>query len=121
MASPPVGLDITSNALVAVSLRRKGKGYGVVARAQAPLESGIVVEGEVHDVDALAVALQAFWESNGIKEKTVAVGIANQRCITRVIEMTRIKNRKQLKEALSFEVADNLPIPLEEAMWDFHT
>ncbi|MCW2961031.1 MAG: type pilus assembly protein PilM [Thermoleophilia bacterium] len=121
MASPPVGLDITPTALAAVSLKRKGKAYGIDVRAETPLASGIVVDGEVHDTDALGAAIKAFWLEHDIKDKNVSIGVANQRCITRIIEMTRIKNRKQLKEALSFEVADNLPIPLEEAIWDFHT
>ena len=114
MASPPVGLDITPTALVAVTLKKKGKAYGIAMRAETPLAPGIVADGEVHDADA-------FWEQQGIKDRRVAIGVANQRCITRVIEMPRIKSRKQLKEAISFEVADNLPIPLEEAVWDFHT
>jgi type IV pilus assembly protein PilM len=122
MASPPVGLDITPTALVAVSLKRKGKAYEVVRRAESPLAAGIVVEGEVHDADALGAAIKAFWAEHGIKEKQVAIGVANQRCITRVVEKVRIKgNRKQLREALSFDVAEHLPIPLEEAVWDFHT
>jgi type IV pilus assembly protein PilM len=122
MASPPVGLDITPTALVAVSLKRKGKAYGIASRAESPLASGIVVDGEVHDADALGAAIKAFWAEHGIKEKTVSIGVANQRCITRVIEKVRIKgSKKQLREALSFDVAEHLPIPLEEAVWDFHT
>lgn len=122
MASPPVGLDITPTALVAVSLKRKGKAYGIAMRAETPLAPGIVVDGEIHDADALGAAIKAFWAQHGIKDRNVAVGVANQRCITRTIEKVRLKGgRKQLREALSFDVAEHLPIPLEEAVWDFHT
>ena len=122
MAAPPVGLDITSTALVAVTLKRKGKAYAVTSRAESPLAPGIVVDGEVHDADALGAALKAFWTEHSIKDKQVAIGVANQRCITRVVEKVRIKgNRKRLREAISFDVAEHLPIPLEEAVWDFHT
>jgi len=121
MAAPPVGLDISPTALVAVTLRKKGKAYSIAQRAETPLAAGIVVDGEVHDADALGAAIKAFWAQSDIKSKAVAVGVANQRCITRIIEMPRIKNKKQLREALSFEVADNLPIPVEEAVWDHHT
>ncbi|MCW2925759.1 MAG: type pilus assembly protein PilM [Thermoleophilia bacterium] len=122
MASPPIGLDITPTALVAVSLKRKGKAYVIAARAESPLAPGIVVDGEVHDADALGSAIKAFWAEHGLKDKNVAIGVANQRCITRVVEKVRIKGgKKQLREALSFDVAEHLPIPLEEAVWDFHT
>lgn len=121
MPAPPVGLDITPSALIAVSLKKKGKGYAVVRRAVAPLEHGIVIEGEVHAPDRLADAIRALWEREGFKEKTVSVGVANQRCIVRIIDLPRIRKKTQLKDAISFEVADNLPIPLEDAVWDFHT
>ncbi|MCW2973180.1 MAG: type pilus assembly protein PilM [Thermoleophilia bacterium] len=121
MATAAVGLDITPTALVAVSLRKKGRAYGISTHAETPLAPGIVADGEVLDAEALASAIRAFWAEHSIKERTVAVGIANQRCVTRIIEMPRIKNTKQLREALSFEVADNLPIPIEEVIWDFHT
>ncbi|MCW2927890.1 MAG: type pilus assembly protein PilM, partial [Thermoleophilia bacterium] len=122
MATPPVGLDITPTSLVAVSLKRKGKAYGIAQRAETRLAPGIVVDGEVHDADALGAAIKAFWAEHGIKDKNVSIGVANQRCITRVIEKQRIKgNKKQLREAISFDVAEHLPIPLEEAVWDFHT
>lgn len=122
MASPPIGLDITPTALAAVSLKRKGKAYVVAARAETPLEPGIVVDGEVHDADALGAAIKAFWAEHGLKDKNVAIGVSNQRCITRVVEKVRIKGgKKQLREAISFDVAEHLPIPLDEAVWDFHT
>ena len=121
MASPPVGLDITPTALVAVMLKRKGKHYAIASRAESPLAPGIVVDGEVHDPDALGAAIKAFWAEHGIKDKTVAIGVANQRCITRMVEKVRIPNKKQLRESISFDVAEHLPIPLEEAVWDYHT
>lgn len=122
MATPPVGLDITPTSLTAVTLKRKGKSYSLVTRAEMPLAPGIFVDGEVHDAEALGHAIRTLWNEHGIKERRVAVGIANQRCITRVIEKVRIKgSRKQLREALSFDVAEALPIPIEEAVWDFHS
>lgn len=121
MAAPPVGLDITASSLAAVSLVRKGKAYSVTRRAEAALPPGVVVDGEVRDVAALAAALRTFWSEAGIAQRSVAIGVANQRCVTRTFDMVRIRNRKQLRDAISFEVADNLPIPVEQAIWDFHT
>lgn len=121
MPAPPVGLDITPNALIAVALKKKGRAYVVSRRAIGQLAHGIVVDGEVHNVERLAAELSDFWDREKIKDKTVSIGIANQRCITRVIDLPRIKRKKELNEAISFEVSDNLPIPLEDAVWDYHT
>ena len=121
MPAPPVGLDITPNALIAVALKKKGKGYTVTRRAVTALEHGIVLDGEVHDVERLAAAIRTFWDAEGFKDKTVSVGVANQRTIVRVLDLPRIKRKKELAEAISFEVSDNLPIPIEDAIWDFHS
>jgi type IV pilus assembly protein PilM len=121
MPAPPVGLDITPTALIAVVVRKKGKSYAVAKHAVSPLPHGIVGDGEVLDVPRLAEAIAAFFKQHNIKSKTVALGVANQRCIVRTIELTRIRAKKDLRSAISFEVDDLLPIPLEEAVWDFDT
>jgi type IV pilus assembly protein PilM len=102
-------------------LRKRGKGYSLVRHAVAPLASGIVADGEVLDVEALSAAIRDMWDREGLKVKTVAIGVANQRCVLRAIELPRIKSKSALREAISFEVADNLPIPIEDAVFGFHT
>jgi len=102
-------------------LKKKGKGDGLVKHAVGPLEHGLVVDGEVHGVEALAQAIKEFWDEHQIKDKNVSIGVANQRCITRIIDLPKIKKKAQLRDAISFEVGDNLPIPIEDAVWDFHT
>lgn len=121
MAAPPVGLDITSNTLIAVALKRKGKGYAVARHVVADLPHGIVDGGEVLDVEALAEQLRTLWETENLKERNVSLGVANQRCITRLIDLPRIRKKTELAKAIGFEVADNLPIPIEDAVWDYQT
>jgi type IV pilus assembly protein PilM len=121
MPAPPVGLDITSNALIAVALKRKGKGYSVATHAVAGLPHGLVDAGEVLDVDGLAAEIRALWDREGFRERQVAIGIANQRCVTRIVDLPRIRKKSELAKAIGFEVGDTLPIPMEDAIWDFHT
>jgi type IV pilus assembly protein PilM len=121
MATPPVGLDITATAITAVVLRKKGKNYSVAQSYTRPLPHGVVVDGEVHDAPALTQALQTMWAEEKIKASSVRIGIANQRCITRIIDLPKIKKKSELKNTIGLQVLDNLPIPLEDAVWDFHT
>ncbi len=121
MAVLPIGLEITPTALVAVELRAKGKRYVIARTATRDLEHGIVADGEVVDVDRLATELRTFWAEAGFKVKQVAIGMANQRTITRPIELPRIKRKKELRDMISMQVLDTLPIPIEEAVWDFHS
>ena len=121
MATLPIGLDISATSMAATVLRRKGKAYQVQQVAEGPVPPGAVVDGEVHDAAALGAAIKSLWDEHSLKGKRVAIGIANQRCIVRVFDMPKIKAKKDLQEAIGFEVEDNLPVPPEEACWDFHT
>lgn len=121
MATPPVGLDISDTQITAVLLRKKGKHYGVAQVATRPLPHGLVVDGEVRDPEHLGSELAAMWADEKIKSKMVRVGIANQRCITRIIDLPQIKKKSELRNTIGLQVLDNLPIPLEDAVWDYHT
>jgi type IV pilus assembly protein PilM len=121
MASPPVGLDITPSRVTAVTLTKKGKAYTVQTTASAPMPDGVMRDGEVLDVGALAQVLRTLFAENKIKDKRVAVGIANQRCVVRVVDLPKLKSSKQLASTIENRVAEELPIPLEDAVWDFHT
>lgn len=120
MPAHTIGLDITPTALVAVSLRKKGKLRSVEHVALRSIEHGIVSDGEVHDVDRLAAAIADMWAVEQLKAKAVTLGIANQRTLTRIVELPKLK-KGQVRDAIGFEVDDILPIPLEESVWDYHT
>lgn len=118
MPAPPVGLDITATTVSVVVLKKHGKQYAVQQHVVVPLEHGIVVDGEVRDVALLAEKLKVIWAEHNIKGKRVSIGLANQRCITRLITMNKTKGR-HLRDAVLFEMGDHLPIPIEEAVVDF--
>lgn len=116
-----IGLDITPTTLSAVALKRRGKVYSIAKTAIGRLEHGIVVDGEVMDAQRLGAAIAELWHANGLGEKKVNLAVANQRCITRIVELPKIKKKSVLRDALGFQVQDNLPIPIEDAVWDYHT
>lgn len=121
MPAPPVGLDITATALHAIVLKKRGKRYSLLRHASMPLQPGLVVDGEVVDVAGLSAAIQQFWAQQRFKDKRVAVGIASQRCIVRTVSLSRIKNAKELRNTIGFEVLDHLPVASENIVFDFHT
>ena len=81
---------------------------------------GIVVGGELRDPDALAEALKAFFAKNKLPRKGVRLGIANNRIGVRVFDIAGIDEEKQLANAIHFRAQEALPIPLDEAVLDYH-
>ena len=113
-----VGLKIGGSQIAAARVRN-GETLELIQAARVPLEHGIVVNGELRDPEALAVALKAFFAQHKLPKRGVRLGIANNRIGVRTFEVTGIDDPKQLANAIRFRAQEVLPIPLEEAVLDY--
>ena len=113
-----VGLDIQPGFAVAVRARVNGS---ILAERAAclPLAADTVREGEVMDQGALSEVLRELFASRGLS-KRVRVGVANQRTVMRTLELPPVTDRKELAAAVSFQAQDQVPMPLNNAVLDFH-
>ena len=117
-ASTIVGLEIEPAAVHAASVTVNGR-VEVKEAAVAPLEAGIVRDGEVNDVEGLAEALRSLYREHKGLEKKVRIGVANQKIAVRVIELPYLQNEKELEAAVRFQAQDQIPMPLDAAVLDF--
>jgi type IV pilus assembly protein PilM len=113
-----VGLDIDATGIVAASVALNGR-LRIEQVAVAPLEPGIIRDGEVADVEGLADALRTLYRSNKGLDKRVRVGLANQKIVVRVIDLPYLEDPKEIDAAVRFHAQDQLPMPLEHAVLDF--
>ena len=113
-----VGLDIDATGIVAASVAVNGR-LRVEHAAVAPLEPGIMRDGEVADVDGLADALRELYRDNKGLDKRVRVGLANQKIVVRVIDLPYLEDAKEIAAAVRFHAQDQLPMPLEHAVLDY--
>ena len=113
-----VGLDIQPGFVAAVKARVNGSVLAERAAAR-PLDGDTVREGEVIDVEALTESLRELF-SDGALGKRVRVGVANQRTVMRTLDLPPITDRKELAAAVRFQAQDQVPMPLSNAVIDFH-
>src|SRR3954447_7434750 len=111
-----VGLDIETGSIAATEIRG-ANGRAVGKTAIAPLGPGIVSEGEIKDVQALAQALEGLFSEYKLS-KVVRVGIANQRVVVRTIELPLIEDQDEIDTAVRFRAQDQLPMSLDQAVLD---
>ena len=113
-----VGLDIQPGFVAAVQARVNGS---IVAEQAAglALPADAMRDGEVVDDDALAEALRELFGKSRLG-KSVRVGVANQRTVLRTLELPPITDRKELSAAVNFQAQDQVPMPLNNAVMDFH-
>jgi type IV pilus assembly protein PilM len=114
-----VGLDIGTSGVRAAELSF-GKGGVTLERfGQVALPPGAVRDGEVADPDTVANAIKHLWSSTKFSTKKVVLGVANQKVIVRQVDMPWLPEA-ELRESLSFQVQDYIPIPVDQAILDFH-
>jgi type IV pilus assembly protein PilM len=113
-----VGLDVQPGLAAAVKVRVNGSIRAERAVVK-PLDADMIREGEVVDVEALSEALRELFAEGGLG-KRVRLGIANQRSVMRTIELPPVTDRKELAAAVAFQAQDEVPMPLSNAVLDFH-
>jgi type IV pilus assembly protein PilM len=113
-----VGLDIQPGLVAAVQAHVNGS---IVAERAAilPLPSDTVREGEVIDEGALADTLRELFADNRLS-KRVRLGVANQRTVLRTLDLPPVTDRKELDAVVRFQAQDQVPMPLNNAVLDFH-
>ena len=114
-----VGLEIEPGQLIAVQSRVNG--HVVVERAAGkPIAPNLVRDGEVSDVAGLSEALKELFDGSGL-DRRVRIGIANQRIVMRQMELPPITDPKELRNAVYFQAQDEIPMPIDSVVLDYHT
>lgn len=114
-----IGLDIGTSGVRAAELSF-GKGGVTLERfGQVAVPEGAVRDGEVLDSVGVAAAIKQLWSATRFSHKRVVMGVANQRVIVRQVDLP-LMPPAELRKALPFQVQDMLPMPVEQAILDFH-
>jgi type IV pilus assembly protein PilM len=113
-----VGLDIQPGFIAAVKAKVNGSILVEHAAATA-LPADVVRDGEVMDQDVLSEALRELFGESKLN-KRVRVGVANQRTVLRTLELPPVSDPKELSAAVTFQAQDQVPMPLSNAVLDFH-
>ncbi len=118
MDSVIVGLDIGSSAVRAAEIDIS-QGRRVLRRyAQVGLPTGYVVDGDIINIPGVSAALQRLWEEGGFSDTKVVLGVSGPRVFVRQAEVQG-SDEDELRSALKFDSQELIPIPIEEATFDF--
>jgi len=118
MARTVVGLDIGCCGVRAAEIlpgrRPSLRRYASVALPQGVIQSGLVI-----DAEALTKALRMLWVQGRFSTKDVTVGIANNGVLVRQMDLEWMP-ADDFRQALRYQVADALPVPVDEANLDYY-
>ena len=118
-AAPLIGLDIGTDHVRAAQLKSTNAGFLLSAYGRVNMPLGAVVEGEIVDTDAVAGAIRELWKRSGVKGRDVSIGVSNQKVVVRLVDLPFME-RAELEGAIQYQAQDYIPIPVDDAILDFH-
>ena len=113
-----VGLKVGASQLAAAVVDNDGSPE-LVQLARTPFETGVVVDGEVRDEEALAQALNDFFEQAKLPRRGVRIGLASNRIGVRTLDITGIHDEERFDNAVRFKAHEVLPIAMNESVLDY--
>jgi type IV pilus assembly protein PilM len=114
-----VGLKIGASQLAAASVSNNGAAE-LLQVARHELEPGIVVGGELREPERLTEALRDFFAKHDLPRRNVRLGVANNRIGVRTFDIAGVDDPSQLDNAVRFRAQETLPIPIDDAVLDYH-
>ncbi len=111
-----VGLDLEAGSVAAAEVGADGS-RRVSQVAIAPLDSGVIKEGEVVEPAGLSASLRSLFAEHKLS-KSVRLGVANQRVSVRSFRLPLIEDPEELETAVRFQAQEHLPMPLDQAVLD---
>jgi len=120
-SSPPlIGLDISTSGVRLVELADAGKGVLRLERyASEPLPRGVVVDGNIENIEAVSDAVLRVWKKSGTKVRHVALGMPPAAVITKKIILPAGLPEDQLEVQVESEASQYIPFALDEVSLDF--
>lgn len=117
--SRALGLDIGTSAVRAVEISFGKPGFRIEKFVQVALPLGATNAGDILQADVVTAALKRLRAIGKFRTNRVAVGVANQRVVVRQVDLPWMP-ADELRAALVFQVQDLLPMPVEDALLDYH-
>ncbi len=119
MPADVVGLKIGSSRLAAARVI-PGDEPELLQAASRKMPPGLVRSGEVEDLTALSAALRDFFREAKLPTNRVRLGIGSNRIGIRRLEVEGVEDPANLRDAVVFRAQQALPIPVTEAVLDYH-
>ena len=110
-----VGLDIGTSAVRAAELEFGSGAPVLVAFGQVGLPPGAIVDGEVQDLSAVSDAIMRLWQNGKFQSKSVVVGIAGLRAITREVDLPWVPD-EDIDSAVRFQSEEVIPFPPDKTI-----
>ena len=113
------GLDVGLTSLKAIKLRRDGDMVSVEAFDVVEHDK-FLSEPDVDRDAMIQQTLQKFLLRNPIRRERVYIGVPGSSTFARFVKLPPV-DPKKIPEIVKFEAIQQIPFPLDQVNWDYHT
>lgn len=113
---PAVGLNISDDAVSALELVRHRNAYAVGRFGRKPLPKRSIAGGYVNDKDAVIGELRKL--KSELRLDFVNASFSEEKAYLFKAKIPRVLH-KEIRAALEFKLEENVPIPVQEAIFDY--
>lgn len=114
-----LGLDITTSSIKLIELAMASGQYRVEAYAAEPTPPNALNEKTIVDPEAIGEGIRRAIKRSGTKCREVAIAIAGDAAITKVIQMPAGLREADLEAQVEMQADQYIPFPMEEVSYDF--
>ena len=114
-----LGIDIGDDAIRVVELARRLGALHCRHHAMKALPPGVLFDGNVDDIEALAGLLRQACQASGSRCRRVALAMPASSLITQAVRLPAGLPEEQLEILVELEAAQYMPFAVEDASLDF--
>lgn len=112
-----VGLDIGSNSVKAVELKRAKGGFQLQHFGMLPLPSEAIVDGALMNSNAVVDAVMELFQKEKIKTKDIATSLSGHSVIIKKIRLPQM-TEEELEESIQWEAEQYIPFDISDVNLD---
>lgn len=121
LKSKAFGLDISDLSLKIARLEKSKNNLRLVSFGETKISPGIIKSGEIQDERKLSKIIKESLnqvQGEKLKTKYVISSLPEEKSFLDILQLPILKE-EELKEAVKFEAANHIPLPLAEVYLDF--
>lgn len=113
-----IAIDIGSNYLKGVKAISKRQGLEINGFSAIYLAKDALHQGEIIEENVFITALQEMLKQIKFKKGPLNITISGEKSVSRTLEVVKMSDA-ELREAIPWELEQNLPFPIENAYFDY--
>lgn len=116
----PIGIDIGSSYIKIVQMKHTKKGSELALFDMLPIQTGLIVDGEISDKKRLVEFLKELLKKANISKGKAIIGLSGQSSVIIKRVTMPLMSEAELNLSIKYEAEQYIPLDIQALSLDFH-